>query len=140
MGYDRMGRRLVAVGVAIAGSIGVFLLANSIAFHAEVGFMTAVVEGPPVQVPLLVILLGYVLLLVQMLRNVTAALGCGAFVGLLLALVGFGLVLDGAASSITDFDGALLLALGAAGLVLAVGALLRLMARGEPPPAKPSDP
>jgi hypothetical protein len=141
MWSDRVGRGLVALGVAIAGSLGVFLLVKAVVFHAEIGFMSMRVEGPPVQVPLLAILFGYVLLLVQMLRNVTAALGCGGLLGLLLALAGFGLVLtDAAANGGTDFDLALFLAMGAAGLALAVGALLRLVARRVPPPAKPSVP
>jgi hypothetical protein len=139
MWYDRVGRRLVALGVAVAGSLGVFLLVKAVVFHAEVGFMSMGVGGPPVQVLLLAILFGFVLLLVQMLRNVTAALGCGGLFGLLLALAGFGLVLDGAANGGTDFDVALFLAMAAAGLALAVGALLRLVARRVPPPAKPSD-
>ncbi len=140
MWYDRVGRGLVALGVAIAGSLGVFLLVTAVVFHAEVGFMSMGVEGPPVQVPLLAILFGYVLLLVQMLRNVTAALGCGGLFGLLLALAGFGLVITGGASGGTDYDLALFLAMAAAGLALAVGALLRLVARRVPPPAKPSGP
>jgi len=141
MWFDRVGRGLVAFGVAIAGSLGVFLLVKAVVFHAEIGFMSMRVEGPPVQVPLLALLLCYVLLLVQMLRNVTAALGCGGLLGLLLALAGFGLVLtDAAANGGTDFDLALFLAMGAAGLALAVGALLRLAARRVQPPAKPSGP
>jgi len=140
MWYDRVGRRLVALGVAIAGTLGVFLLVKAVVFHAEIGFMSMRVEGPPVQLPLLAILFGYVLLLVQMLRNVTAALGCGGLFGLLLALAGFGLVITGGASGGTDYDLALFLAVAAAGLALAVGALLRLVARRVPPPAKPSGP
>ncbi len=140
MWYDRVGRRLVALGVAVAGSLGVFLLVKAVVFHAEVGFMSMRIEAPLVQVPLLAILFGYVLLLVQMLRNVTAALGCGGLFGLFLALAGFGLVITGGASGGTDYDLALFLAMGAAGLALAVGALLRLVARRVPPPAKPSGP
>lgn len=137
MSYARLGRGLVIGGVAIAGSLGVFLLVKAVVFHAEVGFMTAVVEGPPVQVPLLAVLVGYVLLLVQMLRDVTAALGCGGLLGLLLALAGCGLVLGGGVDGGTDFDAALFLAMAAAGLALALGASLRLVARRGPPPAEP---
>ena len=112
--------------------LGVFLLVKAVVFHAEVGFMTAVVDGPVVQVPMLAVLAGYVLLLVQMLRGVTAALGCGGLLGLLLALAGIGLVLGGGVDGSTDFDAALFLAMAAAGLALALGASLRLLSRRAP--------
>ena len=148
---DRVGRYLVILGVAIGGSLGVFALVTLMVTSFEPGSLSVGlwrVGGGPVTALLLVALIGFVILLVQMVRGVTAALGCGGLLGLVMALVGIGsVVLLGMGSvDLVDDDMsaisgvAFVFAMAVAGPALAVGALLRLLARRRPPPARRAAP
>ena len=137
---------MVILGVAIAGPLGVLALAVAAFSIVTLGpsFQTCETdclgEGDLAFVALVVgILVFYVLLLVQMVRGVIAALNFGGLLGLFMAVVGFGWV-AAAGTRTAAFDVVYLLAVAAGGLALALGALLRLLARREPHPAKPSGP
>lgn len=148
---DRVGRYLVILGVAIGGPLGVLALVTLMVTSVEPGSLSLGLTrggGPPVTVFLLGVLIGFVILLVQMVRGVTLALGCGGLLGLVMAVVGIGLVaLVGGGSVTLVGDGmsaisgvAFVLATAVGGPALAVGALLRLLARRRPSPVKPARP
>ena len=137
MSSDRVGRYLVFLGVAIGGSTGVLALLTVMVASVEPGSLSLGLwraGGGPVTVLLLGILIGFVILLVQMVRGGTAALGCGGLLGLVMALVGIGSValVDDDMSAISGV--AFVFAMAVAGPALAVGALLRLLARRRLPP------
>jgi len=100
--------------------------------------------GGPMTALLLGVLVGFVVLLVQTVRGVTVALGCGGLLGLVMAVVGIGTVALVASGSVTlvadDVSGvasaAFVFAMAVVGPALAVGALLRLLARRRPAPVK----
>ena len=143
MSSDRVGRYLVILGVAIGGSLGVFALVTLMVTSVEPGSLSLGLwrgGGGPVTVLLLGALIGFVILLAQMVRGVTAALGCGGLLGLVMAVAGIGSVAlvgdDMSDISVVAF----VFAMAVAGPALAVGALLRLFARRRPPPVKRAGP
>lgn len=148
---DRVGRYLVILGVAIGGPLGVFALVTLMVTSVEPGSLSlglSRVGGGPVTALLLGVLIGFVILLVQMIRGVTAALGCGGLLGLVMALVGIGsvaLVGTGSVDLVGDDMSAIsaaafVFAMAVAGPALAIGALLRLRARRRPPPVERAGP
>lgn len=144
---DRVGRYLVFLGVTLGGSLGVLALVTLMVTSVEPGSLSVGLGragGGPVTALLLAILVAFVVVLVQMIRGGTVALGCGGLLGLVMTVVGIGSVVfvgSGSATVVADdmtgvASAAFVFAMAVAGPALAVGALLRLRARRRPPPVK----
>jgi hypothetical protein len=129
------------LGVAIAGSVGVFALLAAVLSLVTLGpsYERYGLEVVPMLLVVVGILVAYVFLLVQMLRGFNAALGCGGLIGLLMAVVGFGFVAVKGSEAAVDLV-VVLTALAIGGATLALGALLRLRARRALRPGKPPNP
>lgn len=151
MSSDRLGHYLVILGAAVGGSLGVLALATLIVASGEPGSLSLGLSragGPSVQLLLLGVLVGYVILLAQMVRGGTIALGCGGLLGLVMALIGIAsLMLVGTGAATIADDGATAIsgvaftfAMAVAGPALALGALLRLSARRTAAPGDSADP